>query len=132
MKLPVYWICEGEHHCGNCRDREGHREWRARLADADPATFGHEADFACPMGKPWGTIAAPPRPAARRRGLGDWVAVLIAATVLRVFPWLHPRAGCGCEARRAWLNERGPIWLRRAAAIVVVAAIVASGGRVMF
>jgi hypothetical protein len=82
--------------CVICRNREGGRGYRRRLA----AFMGiRHIGFACPAGRPW----IPPR------GFGDTIAAVASAV------GIHPCGGC--IKRKTWLNRVLPysvaVWLGR-------------------
>jgi len=54
--------CTGGEHCRPCRDLEGGRPWRRKIAAAF-AVPGGEVDWECPYGRPWGAAGQGPIPA---------------------------------------------------------------------
>lgn len=125
--------CTSGVHCGTCRNREGGRGWRTRLAAYFDRPPGGD-DFECPHGKAWGyqqppkerkrVEAAVPRekwPAwaaaaashatPEDKGVGDTVARFTAASGLKsLVEGVKKLTGrsCGCTARQERWNARYP------------------------
>jgi len=94
--------CRSGVHCRRCRDREGGRAWRERMARAFAVS---SLDWPCPNGKAWGF--RPPD-----RGLGDTVERVLDRTGIgsvakRVIKSVTGRP-CRCRKRRDQLNRLVP------------------------
>lgn len=102
MPLPIFTeskACRSEQHCRTCRDLDGGRAWRGKLAAAF-ALPADAPDFACPHGKGWGHSVPPPVPEVPSRGLGD--------TVAKVLKRVGIKPCGGCKKRQERLNKLLP------------------------